>query len=141
MSHNVWKLEFYRDDQAKDYNHAYNTGALRTYPVDPPDNRDDPLMSGAIGNLLDVILLATDMMEHEAKILFFLTEDSLIVARFPESTAVGLRTPWKWVQPKNHHELVQRLNEAADLAVPERERENLCKVAADFLYKLRPPMK
>lgn len=41
----------------------------------------------------------------------------------------GLRDPWTWHQPKDRAELLQRLAEARDLNVNERERENLCSVA------------
>ena len=43
---------------------------------------------------------------------------------------LGLRKPWVWVQPLNPMDLVSRLEEAADLNVHERERENLCSCAA-----------
>lgn len=140
MSHNVWRLEFYREDQAANYSHAHNTGALRRCPVDKPPRpvgEADPLSYGQIKYMIDVICMATIMMEHETQILFFLTEDSRIVARSSNAMPVGLRTPWKWVQPETREDLIQRLNDAADLAVPERERENCCKVAADFLVRTK----
>ena len=43
---------------------------------------------------------------------------------------IGLRQPWQWVQPVDDAALVARLIEARDYAVHERERENLCSVAA-----------
>lgn len=46
---------------------------------------------------------------------------------------VSLRKPWAWVQPKNREELIQRLLEAREYAVPERERENLCSMAYEAL--------
>ena len=45
-------------------------------------------------------------------------------------TPPGLRRPWEWLQPTTDADLVQRLIEARDYAVPECERENLCSVAA-----------
>ena len=144
MTHNVWKLEFYREDQARDYCDAYNTGALRSYPLDEgpslPLAESSPFEYGQLADMLDVITLATDMMEHEAKILFFLSQNGVVVARYPQPIPVGLRKPWKWIQPKDLDDLIARLHQAADLAVHERERENLCQVAADHLAKLRPPV-
>ena len=46
-----------------------------------------------------------------------------------EEKVVGLRKDWKWIQPKTRAELLQRLAEARDYAVNERERENLCSCA------------
>lgn len=43
---------------------------------------------------------------------------------------------WAWVQPANHADLLDRLRLARDLAVPERERENLCACAATTIKKL-----
>lgn len=43
---------------------------------------------------------------------------------------IGLRKPWQWIQPKGTTELINRLIEARDFNVHERERENLCSVAA-----------
>ena len=48
---------------------------------------------------------------------------------------IGLRKPWSWVQPKSREELIQRLFEAREYAVPERERENLCSMAYEALRK------
>lgn len=52
-------------------------------------------------------------------------------------TILGLATPWQWVQPRGHDELVKRLLEAADFRVHERERENLCSCAAAAICELR----
>jgi hypothetical protein len=46
----------------------------------------------------------------------------------------GLAQPWRWIQPRNDEELIKRLQQAADYMVHERERENLCSVAA---YRLK----
>ncbi len=46
------------------------------------------------------------------------------------ATPLGLRQPWQWVQPATDADLVARLIEAREYAVHERERENLCSVAA-----------
>ena len=53
----------------------------------------------------------------------------------PTTPDLGLITPWKWVQPTNS-ELVSRLIEARELNVHERERENLCSVAAGRIVAL-----
>lgn len=45
------------------------------------------------------------------------------------NTPLGLATPWVWVQPRTTDELLARLHDAFDLAVHERERENLCSCA------------
>lgn len=47
-----------------------------------------------------------------------------------------MSTPWQWVQPPDDAALVARLRDARDLAVPERERENLCGVAAGRIAAL-----
>lgn len=52
-------------------------------------------------------------------------------------TILGLAIPWKWVQPQGLDELVKRLEDAADLNVHERERENLCSCAAIAIRELR----
>ena len=49
---------------------------------------------------------------------------------------LGLRQPWQWVQPTSTYDLVVRLYDAREYAVPERERENLCSVAAEALRVL-----
>ena len=48
----------------------------------------------------------------------------------------GLAKPWVWIQPKNDVELYRRLCHGRDYNVNERERENLCSVAADRLHEL-----
>lgn len=62
----------------------------------------------------------------------------------PEGNAQALRemreaeltAGWRWIQPKNRQELLDRLRVATELAVPERERENLCNVARGEIIKL-----
>ena len=44
--------------------------------------------------------------------------------------------PWTWVQPPDRAALLQRLADARDLSVPERERENLCGVAHGEILSL-----
>ena len=44
---------------------------------------------------------------------------------------------YKWTQPKDLDALLERLADARDLNVPERERENLCSVAYETIVKLR----
>ena len=56
-----------------------------------------------------------------------------------KNTPICLRTPWKWVEPANRKELIQRLLEARDYAAPERERENLCSVAYEALRSETAP--
>lgn len=51
-------------------------------------------------------------------------------------TIPGLAVPWKWVQPPTDAELIERLLQARDYAVHERERENLCSCAAVRLKQL-----
>ena len=51
----------------------------------------------------------------------------------PYQPIIGLRKPWVWVQPKDRAELIQRLLEAREYAVHERERENLCSCAYEEL--------
>ena len=51
-------------------------------------------------------------------------------SRTPNRIPVGLRKPWQWFQPETTSELITRLIEASDFMVHERERENLCSVAA-----------
>ncbi len=53
------------------------------------------------------------------------------------TAVIGLRQPWQWVQPLDDAALVARLIEARDYAVHERERENLCSVAAARIGALR----
>ena len=43
---------------------------------------------------------------------------------------------WTWVQPVGIDAILSRLADARDLAVPERERENLCSVAHSTITKL-----
>ncbi len=45
-------------------------------------------------------------------------------------------TEWKWKQPQTQAELLARLADARDLAVPERERENLCACAITEINRL-----
>ena len=56
----------------------------------------------------------------------------------PVYTPPGLRKPWAWVQPRNRAELIQRLLDAREYAVPQRERENLCSMAYEAL-RASPP--
>ena len=50
---------------------------------------------------------------------------------------IGLRQPWEWVRPPDDPALVARLREARDYAVPARERETLCGMAAIRIDALR----
>lgn len=65
-------------------------------------------------------------------------EDQAAHARMERNAdkPVGLRDPWQWVEPANHANLVQRLQEAAEYNVPARERELLCSVAARAITNL-----
>lgn len=49
---------------------------------------------------------------------------------------LGLAQPRRWVQPRTDAELIERLRQAAEYAVHERERENLCSTAAARLSAL-----
>lgn len=51
-------------------------------------------------------------------------------------TILGLKKPWTWVEPRGTEELIQRLVEASEYNVHERERENLCSLAAAKIKKL-----
>jgi len=53
----------------------------------------------------------------------------------------GLAAPWKWIQPRGTDEILKRLADARDLAVPERERENMCSVAHGEITRLRDQVK
>lgn len=57
-------------------------------------------------------------------------EKAAVVALGTERVPLGLAKPWQWVQPANDADLIARLIEAREYAVHERERENLCSVAA-----------
>lgn len=48
----------------------------------------------------------------------------------------GLAKPWRWIQPRTDAELIERLIQAREYNVHERERENLCSVAAERLQQL-----
>lgn len=48
----------------------------------------------------------------------------------------GLAVPWIWIQPRNDAELIERLKQASEYMVHERERENLCSCAAIRLREL-----
>ena len=52
------------------------------------------------------------------------------------SNIYGLATPWKWIQPSGSVEIKQRLLEARDFNVHERERENMCSVAHGHIVYL-----
>ena len=54
----------------------------------------------------------------------------------PGYHAAKQRESWTWVQPVGINALLARLADARDLAVPERERENLCSVAHVTITKL-----
>ena len=48
----------------------------------------------------------------------------------------GLARPYAWIQPVTYEQLLERLAQAREYAVNERERENLCAVAHDELNTL-----
>ena len=52
------------------------------------------------------------------------------------TTIPGLAVPWTWIQPRSDAELIERLKQGAEYAVHERERENLCSVAARRIAEL-----
>lgn len=52
------------------------------------------------------------------------------------SQIVGLRKPWAWYQPKGTDEILNRLIEAREYSVDERERENMCSVAHGEIVRL-----
>ena len=53
-----------------------------------------------------------------------------------QTPIIGLRSPWAWVQPRDTAEIKQRLLEARDFMVHERERENMCSVAHGEIERL-----
>lgn len=50
--------------------------------------------------------------------------------------ALGKPRHWKWMQPVDRAELLQRLADARDLDVSARERENLCSTAHGEIVRL-----
>ena len=81
MSRETWCLEFYRTSQAGSYAEAKEDGSLRQYPVDPPMQIEEGMRAHSIGDMMDVIDMACDMMEHEAKINYYLTCNGEIAAK------------------------------------------------------------
>lgn len=62
-------LRYYRADQAENYAQAKHEGALREYRLDGPALT---LLDGRAADVVEVIAQATDMMEHRAKIHYYL---------------------------------------------------------------------
>jgi hypothetical protein len=54
----------------------------------------------------------------------------------PADEIPGLTHPWVWIEPRTDAELIERLLQAAKYNVLERERENLCSVAAHRLLQI-----
>ena len=53
-----------------------------------------------------------------------------------DKTPPGLRQPWFWVQPRTIGDILNRLTDALEYAVPERERENMCSVAFGTIARM-----
>ena len=78
-------LCFYRTSQADSFEQAKKDGALRAYPVDPPSESYGSMRVEAVGDLMDVIDMAVDMMDSQERIEYFLVDESYrILKRSPE---------------------------------------------------------
>ena len=74
-----WYLEFYRLSQAGSYDEAKEDGSLRQYPVDPPMQVEEGMRAHSIGDMMDVIDMACDMMDSSEKVNYYLTRDGKIM--------------------------------------------------------------
>lgn len=62
-------LRYYRADQAENYAQAKHEGALREYELPLPA---DDLRHTGVERVINIIAQATDMMEHRAKVHYYL---------------------------------------------------------------------
>ena len=80
-----WRLEFYRTSQAGSYDEAKKDGSLRVYELDDeprlPLEEADPFTYAPLADLVILVDQACDMMEHGAKINYYLTCNGEIVAK------------------------------------------------------------
>jgi hypothetical protein len=76
-----WRLEFYRTSQAASYEDAKKDGAVRWYPVDEPQDFYDSMRVGHIGDLMDVIDVAVEMMDAGEEIEYVLLCDGEVFKR------------------------------------------------------------
>ena len=74
-----WYLEFYRLSQAGSYAEAKETGALRRYPVDEPMAIEEGMRVYAVGDLMDVIDMAVEMVDSSERVNYYLTRDGKIM--------------------------------------------------------------
>ena len=79
MNKEQWYLEFYRLSQAGSYDEAKETGCLRQYPVDPPMQVEEGMRAHIIGDMMDVIDRAVEMMDSSELINYYLTRDGKIM--------------------------------------------------------------
>ena len=79
MIRETWCLEFYRTSQAGSYAEAKEDGALRRYPVDPPMQVEEGMRAHSIGDMMDVIDMACDMMDSEEIVNYYLTRNGEII--------------------------------------------------------------
>lgn len=82
-------LYFYRTSQADSFEQAKKDGALRWYPVDPPLMEYDSMRVGSIGDLMDVIDMAVDMMDSQERIEYFLLDESYRILKRSSEDNVG----------------------------------------------------
>jgi hypothetical protein len=139
MSQSSWYIEFYRADQASDYATAKTQGAVRKYPVMSPAFAIDdtnPFDYGELADIVDIVLMSSDMMEHRAAINFVLTCDGNICAEEPPTLPIGMRKPYRWIPPTDIKQLVKRFEEARDNKVDPREVQFLCQCGASMLKPL-----
>lgn len=79
MDNEQWYLEFYRTSQAQSYAEAKKDGSLRQYPVDPPMQVEEGMRAHSIGDMMDVIDMACDMMDSEEIVNYYLTRNGEII--------------------------------------------------------------
>jgi hypothetical protein len=79
MNNEQWYLEFYRTSQAGSYAEAKEDGSLRQYPVDPPMQVEEGMRAHSIGDMMDVIDMACDMMDSEEIVNYYLTRNGEII--------------------------------------------------------------
>jgi len=79
MNDEQWYLEFYRLSQAGAYDEAKETGCLRQYPVDPPMQVEEGMRAHIIGDMMDVIDMAVEMVDSSEKVNYYLTRDGKIM--------------------------------------------------------------
>ena len=79
MDNEQWYLEFYRTSQAQSYAEAKEYGSLRQYPVDPPMQVEEGMRAHSIGDMMDVIDMAAEMMDSGEIVNYYLTRNGEII--------------------------------------------------------------